>query len=355
MRVDPSQPGLTRRRRGQGWIYLDAAGDRVTDAATLDRVSALVLPPAWSDVWICPNPRGHIQATGVDARGRRQYRYHDLWRVQRDLEKFDRVLDFAETLPALRETVCEHLASRSLDRDRALACAVRLLERGFFRVGSEEYAEANSTFGLATLRREHVTVSRSGQVLFDYTAKSGRRRLQTIVDPDVLPTVVTLKRRRDPHPELLAYRTRSGWVDLKSADINDYLREHTGQDVTAKDFRTWSATVLAAVGFAVSAEVSATPTARKRAVTRTVKEVADKLGNTPTVCRASYIDPRIVELYLGGVTVSDALADLGEGEDFGTPAYHGAVEGAVLELLRDPPEVSPLTGLEVDPQSRRAG
>jgi len=353
VRSDPAGPGLRRRKQGKGWVYLDADGGRVTDPEVVDRCAGLVLPPAWTDVWICPHPLGHIQATGVDARGRRQYRYHDLWRQQRDLEKFDRVLDFAERLPGLREVVAEHLTRPHLDRERALACAVRLLERGFFRVGSEEYAEANQTYGLTTLRREHVTVTRDGQICFDYRAKSGKRRVQTVVDPEVLPTVTTLKRRRDPHPELLAYKQGGAWTDLKSADVNDYLREVTGLEVSAKDFRTWNATVLAAVGLAVASEVSVTPTARKRAVTHVVREVADKLGNTPTVCRASYVDPRVIDLYQGGVTVVDELTALGEGEDLGTPAYQGGVEQAVLALLRDPPDVEPLPGLE-EP-ARKAG
>ncbi|MDP9406393.1 MAG: DNA topoisomerase IB [Actinomycetota bacterium] len=354
-RVDCSRPGLTRRNKGKGWVYVDATGQEVTDPATLERVSGLVLPPAWQDVWICENPRGHIQATGVDARGRRQYRYHDAWRVQRDLEKFDRVLDFAERLPDLRETVCAHLHHKDIDRERALAAAVRLLERGFFRVGSEEYAEVNQTYGLTTLRREHVTVSRSGQICFDYRAKSGKRRQQIIVDPEVLPTVTTLKRRRDKNPELLAYRSGGSWVDLKSDDVNDYLREVTDLPVSAKDFRTWNATVLAAVGLAVAADVTVTPIARKKAITHVVREVSDKLGNTPTVCRASYIDPRVIDLYQGGVTVSDALLDLGESEELGTPAYQGRVERAVLDLLRDPPDVEPLPGLAEPEPQRKAG
>jgi DNA topoisomerase-1 len=359
MRVDCSRPGLTRRKRGKSWVYLDAFGEEVTDPATLERVQGLVLPPAWQDVWICDNPRGHIQATGVDVRGRRQYRYHDAWRVQRDLEKFDRVLDFAERLPELRGTVCEHLHHKEVDRERALAAAVRLLERGFFRVGSEEYAEANQTYGLTTLQREHVTVSRDGQICFDYRAKSGKRRRQTVVDPEVLPTVTTLKRRRDKNPELLAYKHKGAWTDLKSDDVNDYLREVTGLPVSAKDFRTWNATVLAAVGLAVAADVTVTPTARKKAITHVVREVADKLGNTPTVCRASYIDPRVIDLYQGGVTVAEVLTDLGESEELGTPAYQGRVERAVLDLLRDPPDVEPLPGL-AEPQAgtvaqRKAG
>lgn len=334
-RVNCSGPGIGRRRRGKAFTYVDAAGNRVTDEATIARVEALVLPPAWEDVWICPIANGHIQATGVDARGRRQYRYHDSWRVMRDLQKHERILDFAATLPAARARVLEELAEPRLSRSRVLGCAVRLLDLGFFRVGSEQYAEANQTYGLATIRKEHVTVSRGGVITFDYIAKSGKHRVQAIADADVVKVVSALKRRRGGGEELLAWREGERWVDVKSHDINEHLRAVTGGDYTAKDFRTWNATVFAAVGLAVSTE-AVSPTARKRAVTRVVKEVASYLGNTPTVCRASYIDPRIIDLYEHGVTVADELPDLGLDTVFGQPAVQGALEAAVLRLLRDP-------------------
>ena len=338
-RSDCTLPGLSRRRAGKGWVYLDPDGQRVTDAETVARIDALVLPPAWTEVWICPHPNGHIQAIGTDQRGRRQYRYHDAWRAQRDAAKFDRILDFASALPALRERVAADLTSTDeLTRDRVLACAVRLLDLGFFRIGSEEYAESNGSFGLATLRRDHVTVSRTGVMTFDYIAKSGKQRIQSVLDADVRPVVAALKRRRsDPHPELLAYRVDGRWVDVKAGDVNDYLREVTGGDHTAKDFRTWSATVLAAVALAVSESAAASVTARKRAVVRAVKEVADYLGNTPSVCRASYIHPRVIDLYGDGVTIAPALERLGAESEVGGLAYEGAVEAAVLALLRDEP------------------
>jgi DNA topoisomerase IB len=332
-RVSPTSPGLRRVRRGKGFGYVDAGGNPVTDEATLARIAALVIPPAWTDVWICPVSSGHIQATGVDAAGRRQYRYHDRWRLARDLEKHERVLDFAAVLPKVREQVCADLAREGLDRDRVLSCAVRLLDLGFFRIGSEQYAARNRTFGLATMRKEHVTVSK-GVVTFDYVAKSGKQRVQSLVEPEVGAVVQALKRRRGGGEELLAYRDGSTWVDVKSADINAHLRELSGGDFTAKDFRTWSATVLAAVGLAVSTDASRSVTARKRAVTRVVQEVAHYLGNTPAVCRSSYIDPRVIDLYDQGVTVHSDLQLLGAEASYGQPATQGRVEAAVLRLLR---------------------
>ena len=338
-RVSCSAPGLARRRRGKGFEYVDAAGRKVDDPATLERIKALVIPPAWEDVWICPVASGHIQATGVDARGRRQYRYHDHWRYQRDLAKHDRILDFAERLPAARELMRADLQRDGLSRERVLACAVRLLDLGFFRIGGEQYAAENETYGLATIRKEHVHVGRTGTLTFDYTAKSGKHLHKSLFEPEVGAVVAALKRRRGGGEELLAYRGDGGaWVDVKSADINAYLRSVTGGDDSAKDFRTWSATVLAAIGLAVSTGVAASPTARKRAVTRVVKEVAEQLGNTPAVCRASYIDPRIIDLYESGSTIRGVLEQLGEDASYGEPAFQGAIETAVLRLLRDPPE-----------------
>ena len=306
----------------------------------LARIEALVLPPAWTDVWICPVASGHVQATGFDAAGRRQYRYHDQWRRQRDLVKHERVLDFGTVLPEVRRTVRADLRGEGLDRRRVLSCAVRLLDLGFFRIGSEQYASQNGSFGLATMRKEHVTASRQGTVTFDYVAKSGKHRVQSLVEPEVGAVVRALKRRRGGGPELLAYRDGPRWIDVRSTDINAHLRELSGGDFTAKDFRTWSATVLAAVGLAVSTDAAASPTARKRAVTRVVTEVAHYLGNTPAVCRTSYIDPRIIDLYDAGVTVAADLRRLGEGASYGQPATQGAVEAAVLRLLRAPAEQS---------------
>ncbi len=349
-RVSCSGPGIIRVRAGKGFRYVDAAGTPVTDEAVLARIESLVLPPAWEHVWICSVATGHIQATGVDVKGRRQYRYHDAWRVQRDLAKHDRVLDFAARLPAARQRMREDLTAQGLTRTRVLACAVRLLDLGFFRIGGEQYASENQSYGLATLLKEHVTVLKSIagdlEVAFEFTGKSGKLWERSLVEPEVAAVVKQLRQRRGGGPELLAYRSGPGrsaaWIDVKSGDINEYLRSVTGGDDTAKDFRTWSATVLAAVGLAVSTHAE-TPTARKRAVTRVVKEVADKLGNTPAVCRASYIDPRIIDLYDHGITIAPQLDALGDGASYGSPAFQGAFEQAVLSLLREP-EAQQLAG-----------
>ena len=331
-RVDCSGPGIRRRRRGKGFEYLDEEGRRITDAETLERVRALAIPPAWEEVWICSHPNGHLQATGVDAAGRKQYRYHDRWRQRRDQEKFDEMLDFARALPDLRGRVERDLQLDGMPRERALACATRLMDRGFFRIGSEDYAEENETYGIATMRKDHVTVD-GDQVTFDYEGKGRQRRLQVIGDPGVADVVRELKRRRGGGPELLAYKAGRRWEDVKSADINAYVKEVSGGDFSAKDFRTWSGTVLAAVGLAVSGPAAAgSKTSRTRAKTRAIKEVARYLGNTPAVARSSYIDPRVFDRYDSGRTIGGVLPELAE--DTGAwPDVQGVVEEAVLDLL----------------------
>ncbi len=249
-RVDCSGPGISRRRRGRGFEFVDEDGRRIDDPAVLTRINELVIPPAWKDVWVCPHPFGHIQATGIDARGRKQYLYHPRWRARRDQQKFDSMIGFARALPLMRRRVRRHLREPELTKQRVLACSVRLLDRGFFRVGGEDYAVENETYGLATMLKSHVTVGRD-DITFDYPAKSGQRRLQSVVDPEIADIVRTLKRRRGGSPELLAYRVGRRWFDIKSADINEYVKEVTGGDFSAKDFRTWNATVLAAVALAV--------------------------------------------------------------------------------------------------------
>lgn len=334
-RVDCAEPGIKRVRRGRGFVYVDAEGSKVDDAETLQRISDLVIPPAWEDVWICPVPNGHIQATGTDVAGRRQYRYHDAWREARDREKHERMLEFAAVLPAARDRMLTDLRRDEVDRTRVLAAAARLLDLGFFRIGSEQYAEKNESYGLATMRRDHVTCS-AGVLTFDYRAKSGKQRVQSLADEELCELVRILKRRRSGGPELLAFREDGQWVDVKSHDINGYLRDITGGDFTAKDFRTWHATVLCAVALAVSAHAPTSESARKRAVSRAVKEVAHYLGNTPTVCRASYIDPRVVDRYNDGLTIHDELHRLGADARFGELATQGAIEDAVLRLLQEP-------------------
>lgn len=334
VRSELTGPGIRRRRCGRGFRYFAPDGTPLADAGTLARVRALVIPPAWEDVWVCPDPRGHVQALGTDAAGRRQYRYHDRWREQRDAEKFDRMPEFGRALPRIRAVADRHLREPGLTRNRVLAAAIRLIDLGFFRPGGEEYAAGNGSYGLATIRREHVTC-RQGEITFEYTGKSGKDREQAIADDLVYRVVQALKRRRSGAgvDDLLAYRSGPRWHNVSPADINDYLREASGGDFTAKDFRTWHATVLAAVGLAVSRQAAQSPAARRRAVARVVREVAGYLGNTPAVARASYIDPRIIELYEEGTTIAPMLADLGKGQDFGDVATKGHAERAVLTLL----------------------
>ena len=334
-RTDVTGPGITRRRRGRGFEYHDEGGEKIGDLETLERIRELAIPPAWQDVWICPYPNGHIQAIGTDAAGRKQYRYHQKWREARDRIKFEKMAEFARTLPELREAAARDLRKRGFPRARVLACAVRLLDRGFFRIGGEEYAEENESFGLATMRKSHVSLGAEGVITFDYPAKSGKQQVRSVVDPPVYRVVEALKRRRAGGPELLAYQVDGAWFDVKSADINAYIKEATGGDFSAKDFRTWSGTVLAAVALGVSAPFTKTATARKRAVTHAIGEVAYYLGNTPAVARASYIDPRVFDRYLGGVTIGGALEALGEGSDLGSPAFQGAIEEAVLDLIEN--------------------
>ncbi|MHB1535745.1 MAG: DNA topoisomerase IB [Acidimicrobiales bacterium] len=334
-RSDCRGPGYTRVRRGRGWSYHDASGRRLEDPEVLARIRALVIPPAWRSVWICPAANGHIQATGVDSRGRTQYRYHDQWRTQADRAKFDHMLGFAQILPALRARVAEHLAGDDLGCERVLACATRLLDLGFFRIGSDSYAEENQTYGLATLERRHARVQGS-VVTFDFMAKGAKRRLQSVVDPDAAAVVAALKRRRGGPADLLVYRRLGGgpsaWVDVHSEDINAYIREQSGFDCSAKDFRTWNATVLAAVAVAVGTEARSA-TARSRVITRAMQEVAYYLGNTPAVVRSSYVDPRVLDRYRSGETIAEALGALGDDVAFGRPSTQGAIEEAVLDLL----------------------
>ncbi|MFD0691615.1 DNA topoisomerase IB [Actinomadura fibrosa] len=333
-RSDPSEPGYGRRRCGKGFSYLGTDGGPLDDPAAKARIKALVIPPAWRDVWICPDPHGHIQAMGTDAAGRRQYLYHDLWREQRDRQKHEHVLELAERLPKVRATIADHLTGRGYGRERVLSAAVRLIDLGFFRIGGEAYAAENGTFGLATVLREHVTCRR-GEVTFEYPAKGSKELHRSVAEEDVCKVVTGLMRRKDESPELLAYRTRDGWHDVTTSDINEFIREVTAGDFSAKDFRTWHATVLAAVGLAVSVRAGTSDTARNRAVVRVVKEVASYLGNTPAVARASYIDPRIIDLYEEGETIAPALTKLGVDAAEGELATQGPVEQAVLDLLRN--------------------
>lgn len=300
-RSDCSTEGIARLGAGRGFTYRDANGERVSDEETLARIRELAIPPAWRDVWICPDPLGHLQATGIDAAGRKQYLYHERWQRRRSERKFQNVRDFARALPRLRRAVTADLRRQGMPRERALACAVRLLDLGFFRVGSEIYAEENESFGLATVLREHVTV-KAREAVFDFPAKSGQRQLQSIRDPAALRAVGTMKRRRGGPEDLLAWRDGDGWHDVRSADINTYIQEQIGDDYSAKDFRTWHGTVLAAVELA-SQPVPTSKAAAERSVRETVNRVAEALGNTPAVCRRSYIDPLVFERFREGETI----------------------------------------------------
>jgi DNA topoisomerase IB len=331
-RSSPSTDGILRRGRGRGFEYLDErSGRRITDGETIQRIKALVIPPAWSDVWICADPWGHLQAVGTDAAGRRQYRYHERWLERSAQRKFDRMLRFAEALPAIREEADRHLRRKGLKRERVLGGAVRLLDLGLFRVGGERYAEDNGTFGIATMLRRHVRLGPRDSVEFDYVAKGGQRRRQRIADRRVHRLVGELKERTGGGAELLAYENGAGWKDVRSNDINDYLKElGSDDDFTAKDFRTWTGTVLAAVALGRT-KPPASERARKRAVSTMVAEVAEALGNTPAVARSSYIDPRVLDRYRAGVTI--ALPNGRPEEPLDDLDVRGPIEAAVLDLL----------------------
>ena len=330
-RVRSTSPGITRRRHGRGFRYVHPNGQAVRDDATLTRIRSLAIPPAWEDVWIAPIEEAHLQAVGVDAAGRKQYLYHEAWRARRDRQKFDRVLRLAHRLPAMRRVCDRDIRARGLTRERALAGALRLLDLGFFRVGSEAYTEENGSFGLATLRRSHAKVS-GNEVRFDFAAKGGQRRIQAIEDPELAKLTKALLARRGGGNELLGYREGKTWRDIRSEDINAYLKQLAQEEVSAKDFRTWHATVLTAALLAAEERELTSVTSRKRVVTGVVKDVAEALGNTPAVCRASYIDPRIVDRFLDGETIA-----LPRGRDLSDDRVRASVESAVLDLL-DPQE-----------------
>jgi DNA topoisomerase-1 len=295
-------PGLRRVRRGGGFSYHHHDGVTITDDKTLGRIKDLVIPPAWKKVWICPHPNGHIQAVGTDVAGRRQYLYHEQWQQDRNEEKFDRALDMSAALPDLRAQIASDLRGRGLTRGRVVALALQLLDLGYFRSGSEQYAEENNSFGLATLLCEHVTLQQSA-VEFDYPAKSGVRRTLLIEDTEVVRSVRALMRRPNRSERLLACRNGSGWVDLHADDLNSRFKELVGDEYTVKDLRTWHGTVLAAAAF-VDTDPPANKSVIKRVESAVMKEVAEELGNTPAVARRSYVDPRVVEGYEAGLTIA---------------------------------------------------
>jgi DNA topoisomerase I len=333
-RSDCSGAGLHRVRRGKGFSYVDSDGSPHTDPEDVLRIKQLAIPPAWRDVWICRDPLGHLQATGVDAAGRKQYRYHDRWRELRDREKFDHMVQFARALPKLRRRVLADLRrGDELDERRVLACALRLLDVGLFRIGSEQYADDEGGIGLATVEKSNVTVS-DGEVVFDYLAKSGIRRVQAVQDPLAGDVVRALRRRRGGGDQLLAYRDGRRWHPVRSDQITEQIKELIGDEFTAKDFRTWNATVLAAVSLAADGREAVTKRARKRAMDGAVRGVSEVLGNTPAVARRSYIDPRVFDRYLSGWTIGGELDRVGRlrGPD---DRRRLRLEHAVLDLLDD--------------------
>ena len=333
-RSDCSGKGIHRVRRGRGFSYRDSDGSRVSEAEEILRITELAIPPAWEDVWICGDPLGHLQATGVDAAGRKQYLYHPRWRELRDREKFEHMLAFAGALPRLRRRVLKQLANGDeLDEQRVLACAVRLLDIGLFRIGSEQYADEEGGIGLATVERGNVKLD-GDEVVFDYPAKGGVRRVQVIRDPASCEVVKALRRRRAGPDQLLAYRERGRWRRVSSEQISDYLKDQIGEEYSAKDFRTWNATVLAAVAVAVDGRQASSQRARKRVIDGAVRGVSEVLGNTPAVARRSYIDPRVFDRYLSGWTIGGALERIGslDGPD---DRQRSRLEKAVIELLHD--------------------
>ena len=351
-RTNPGQPGYTRRRAGRGWAYLDQDRNLITDRALRRRIDALVIPPAWRDVWITPFANGHLQAVGTDDAGRRQYLYHPDWSANRGRVKFARVLELGEALPKARTIVTEQLSESTLSRERVLATAFRMLDRGHFRIGNEAYADKYGSYGLSTLLREHVR-RQKGALTFEYIAKSGLHRVEQIDDPVLLDAVGALLRRRGGDiPELLAYRDGRSWRRVTGADINAYVKEVLRLEASAKDFRTWHGTVLGSV--AVAEEYhrhppgkSWTKKAFNAAVRRSIVAVSENLGNTPAVARGSYVHPGVIEKFQEGETIEDAVARLRRqqaevaADDERYPVYLNAiaaaptVERAVIKLLAD--------------------
>jgi len=334
-RTGPHERGIRRRRRGRGFSYLAEDGGRVSDD-DLQRITALVIPPAWTEVWICPFANGHVQATGIDQAGRRQYLYHPYWTSQRSRDKDRRVLRLAEELPSAREAAAATLDSSALDRDQVLAASFRLLDLGFFRVGSEQYAKRYGTYGLATVRREDVRV-RGESVHFDFTGKHGILVSRRIVDPSLARILKQLLARKDSeNPELLAWREGRQWIDVRSSDINQYLKTLLAGDFTAKDFRSWHGTVLAAAALSLATSTgrpwrSVSQAKRKQMIAHAAREVGRYLGNTPAVARSSYIHHGVVENFHKGRVIDVSVLD--KGAVTGSPANHGPVEKETLHLL----------------------
>lgn len=328
--VSDTRPGIRREQTADGFVYIDPKGEPIRDDDRLAHIKALAIPPAWTDVWICPSPHGHIQATGRDARGRKQYRYHPRWRMVRDETKYARMLAFGAALPRIRERTGKDLSRPGLPREKVLAAVVRLLETTLIRVGNAEYARDNRHYGLTTMRDKHVDVEGS-QIRFEFTGKSGKRHTVGLKDRRLARIV---ERCRDlPGYELFQYIDEQGQrQDVGSTDVNDYLREISGEEFTAKDFRTWAGTVLASLALQ-ELEASESDTEAKQKIARAVESVAEQLGNTPAICRKCYIHPAVIDAYLEG-SLLDTLAQRTEQELADTPARLKPAERAVMLLLQ---------------------
>ena len=327
-RVTTRAGGWHRRRHGRGFRYVDDAGSPL-DAEQVTQCRQLVIPPAWEDVWICPDPYGHLQAIGTDSEGRKQYLYHPEWRRRQDAAKFDRVLDLAERLPRARRRVIRDLEADELTRTRSLAAAFRLLDRGLFRVGTQSYKEQNGSYGLATLHPDQVRFD-GRRMIFRFPAKSGQVAEIEVTDPLAGEVVRALARRRSSRAELLAYRDGRHWRNLTADDVNEYLASVVGEDFTAKDFRTWHATALAGVLLALTEPVGS-DRKRRSQVLRVIDTVADRLGNTRSIARTSYLHPRVIDLYHEGrVLPAAAIAKITADRPL---PYPQRVERAVVDLL----------------------
>jgi len=329
--VTDDEPGIRRRKRGKGFTYVDPQGRTVKEAKELERIRKLAIPPAWTDVWICPRANGHLQATGRDAKGRKQYRYHADWRDVRDETKFGRMIAFGEALPKIRGRVESDLSLRGLPREKVLAAVVKLLETTLIRVGNKEYAKQNNSYGLTTLRDQHVDVSGS-KLHFEFRGKSGKEHSVEIQDRRLARIV---KQCRDlPGQKLFQYLDDDGVrQSVSSEDVNAYLRETTGEDFTAKDFRTWGGTVLA---LSALLEIGACESEREasKAVVDVIKRVSGELGNRPAICRKYYVHPVVIETFLEGSlpnALADVVEDSPETED---PTGLRRLEAQVLSLLK---------------------
>ncbi|MGZ5199063.1 MAG: DNA topoisomerase IB [Telluria sp.] len=329
--VNDNKPGIRREREAEGFRYVDAKGDPVEDEDTLKRIKSLAIPPAWTDVWICPQTNGHLQATGRDARGRKQYRYHPKWREVRDEVKYERMIKFGQALPVIRREVDRALDLPGLPREKVLATIVYLLETTMIRVGNEEYARTNKSFGLTTLRRRHVTIEGS-DVEFRFRGKSGVYHKVKVHDRRLARIV---RRTRDlPGQDLFEYVDDDGETrTVDSSDVNDYLRQIAGEDYTAKDFRTWSGTVLAAMALQEFERFDSQAQAKKNVV-RAIESVAERLGNTPSVCRKCYVHPAVLDAYLEGATLQ-VLRDRAQEELSEDLPSLQPEEAAVLAMLQE--------------------